>query len=164
MTTALATLGGLFSNQSRRNVERQHIPSAVDSMALAKDSKTARRIAKQQREERLFALLNQPEVLGLIMLFGGIFVANNIPFSKDPEADKFLKAVATTGSVAVSMGHAGVGDMTGLSVATLAGGASLLGSLVDMPDVNLDSGSIPEWIYKLTNPLALFVDPFKAIT
>lgn len=131
MVQALAgSVLGAFGNQSKRVVDRQPIPSAVAVIGAAKDNKTAKRISKEADKERLYALLTQPEVLGLLLTFGGVVAANKIPFSSDPAENDLLQGIMTTASVVMGCGYAGVGDLTSLSLAIAAGGASVLGSLV----------------------------------
>jgi len=153
MTQALAALGGLFGNQSRRTVERQPMPSAIEAMTVAKDTRHLNKIRKQAREERLLSMLNQPEVLGFLMAFGGFYAANNIPFASgvgNEAKNALLQGIASTMAVAMGMGYAGVGDLTGLSVATAAGGASIFGSLLGDVDLN-DSSLGSDW-YKYLFP------------
>jgi len=132
MTTALTTIGGLLGQQSHREVkDRPSVPSAIAVVGSVKDKKTSKRISQQAREERLWALLTQPEVVGMVMTFAGVIAANNIPFSGDEKQNDLLQGIMTTASVAMGLGYAGVGDLTGLAVAVSAGGASVLGSLVE---------------------------------
>jgi len=141
MTQALAALGGLFGNQSRRTVERQPIPSAIEAMTVAKDSKHLNKLRKQAREERLLAMLNQPEVLGYIMAIGGLVIANNIPFSSNAGKNEMLQSIASSASILMGLGHAGVGDFTSLSVAVTTGAALLGTGLIE----NLTEGILPDF-------------------
>jgi len=161
---ALSGILGAFSGQSRNTIaQRPIIPSAIEPMAHAKDRRTANRLSKQAREERLLAILAQPEVMGFLLTFVGMIASNKITFSDDKEKNAFLQAIGTLVSVALGMGYAGVGDLTGLSVAITAGGGSLIGGLIDLPDMDISASNVPEWLYKLTNPLATIIDPIKWI-
>lgn len=137
VTSALTTLAGAFSGQTRRDPpQRAQIPSATGAIAMAKDKKTAKLAAKNAREERIWNLLSQPEVLGWMMTIGGILAVQNIPFNSDRAINEMLQGAATSATVIMGMGHAGVGDLTTSIIAGLAGVASIMEG-VDLPDINL---------------------------
>jgi len=147
MTTALATIGGLLGNQSRRiSAVRPEVPSAIAVVGTSKDAKTSKRISRQAREERLWALLTQPEVIGYMMAIGGLVAVNNIPFSGNEEKNAYLQGLASTMSVLMGLGYAGVGDLASLSIALMAGGGSLFSNIMG------SSGDIGEW-YRYVNPI-----------
>lgn len=132
VTAALSAIGGAFSGQTRREAPaRPIVDSALPAIAAAKDLRTARLIQRAAREERLYNLISQPEVVGIAMVIGGIIAANYLPLSPDPEADALLKGVATTACVTMGLGYAGTGDLTSLSVGLAAGGATLIGEIID---------------------------------
>lgn len=132
MVQAITSALGAFSGQSRREVVQRNKPeSAINAIAAAKDIKTAKLLRKQYKDEQIMNILTQPEVLGIAMVLGGIAAANYIPLSPDPEARAFLKGIATTATVTMGLGYAGVGDLTSLSVGLAAGGGALVGELVD---------------------------------
>lgn len=126
-----AVLGAL-AGQSKRDVarERPQIPSTALALASVDNPKMANKVLKAAREDRLYSILAQPEILGFIMLLAGIALSNNIPFSSDEAENNLLQGIATTASVVLALGYAGVGDLTALSVAVASGGASILGGLV----------------------------------
>jgi len=128
---ALPAIAGAFSNQSRTSamVDRPRVESALPAI-LAADKKKLKKIAREADKERLYNLLTQPEVIGLLITLGGIMASQNLPFSGDPEKNEALKATATTASVLLGLGYAGVGDLTTLIIALGAGGGSLIGSVL----------------------------------
>jgi len=139
MVQAIAgTVLSAFGNQSKRQVERHPMPTSLAVIGTAKDNKTAKRISREADKERLYAILTQPEILGMLLTFGGVILANNIPFSQDKAENDLLQGIMTTASVVMGCGYAGVGDLTSLSLAVSAGGASILSSLVS--DVVDDAG------------------------
>lgn len=149
---ALGSVVGAFAGQSHRErKERVSAESSLPVLLAAKDTRTAKRIREEAREERIFNLLTQPEVLGMLMALGGLIISNQIPFSRDEEKNVFLQAIASVMTVAMGMGYAGVGDLTSLSVGLAAGGGSLLGGLIDLRDIaDIDIGNFWDSI----NPLA----------
>lgn len=126
-----------FGSQSHRQVDRQPMPTALTVIGTVKDNKTAKRISREADKERLYALLSQPEILGLVMTFAGVVMANKIPFSSNEAENDLLQGIMTTASVLIGCGYAGVGDLATLSLAISSGGASVLGSLVG-DDANLN--------------------------
>lgn len=72
------------------------------------------------------ALLTDPQIMGLICVFGGLYAANTIPWSDNPAKRGALSALAGASAVLMGLGRAGVGDLTTLGVATAAGVASAL--------------------------------------
>lgn len=141
---AIPAIAGAFQNQSRKTTDRPVVESAIPGI-LAADKKKLKKIQKEADKERLYNLLMQPEVLGIVITFAGILAAQNIPFSGDPEANEALKATATTASVLLGLGHAGVGDLTTLIIALGAGGGSLLGSIVGDGNGILSSLDPTKW-------------------
>ena len=139
---AASALLGAFSGQSHREpIERPQIQSALPALAQTTNTRTANKIRKEAREERLYNALMQPEVLGFAMALGGLAIANNIPFSSDQDKNTILQAIASTMSVAMGMGYAGVGDLTSLSVALAAGSGSLFGGLLDFDELGNITGT-----------------------
>lgn len=136
IAAALPAVLGAFGNQksSRGTTNRPVVESSLPVLAAA-DKKRLRALKKEADKERLYNLLTQPEVLGLLITLGGITASQNIPFSQDAGADAALKSTATMASVLIGLGYAGVGDLTTLLVAAGAGGGSLFGSLLG--DINL---------------------------
>lgn len=149
---ALGGIGSALSNQSRsRQVSsRPEVQSAIPAI-MAADKKRLKKIEKEAARERLYNLLTQPEVLGLIITLGGMIAAQNIPFSGDPQKNEVLKATATSASVLLGLGYAGVGDLTTLLVAAGAGGGSLVGDLIGGGDRSFLS---------LFGPLGMIADKY----
>jgi len=149
---AAGTLLGALSSQPRKEVPRPVVDSATNALALTSDKKIQKILLKNAREERIYNLLMQPEIMGLAIFFLGLLLANNIPFSKDEQVNNYLQGIATTGSTAIGMGYAGVGDLTSLAVALAAGAASII------PDLNIDLGEGSLGWLKYTNPLFFLLD------
>lgn len=139
---ALPAIAGAFSNQSRsRQPGPRPAPDSALPVLLAADKKKLKKLSKEADKERLYNLITQPEVLGLLITLGGMLASQNIPFSGDHEKNEILKSTATTASVLMGLGYAGVGDLTTLIIALGAGGGSLIGSLVDLGDLGSIGGS-----------------------
>jgi len=155
MVQALAAAGGsllgALTNQSRREVSRGEYIPQLPALAAA-DKQSLSKLRKEADKERLYQFLAQPEIVGFLMAFAGLIASNRIPFSDDEEKNAVLQAIASTMSVAMGMGYAGVGDLTSLSVAIAAGGGSLLGGLIDLPG----GGTGGEW-WKYLNPLTYLI-------
>lgn len=135
-------LSALGSQGSRRSeVTRPTMESALPVIAAA-DKKKLKKILKEADKERLYTLLMQPEVMGLMITLGGIYAANHIPFGSNPAETEALQSIAVTASVLLGLGYAGVGDLTTLIVALGAGGFSLLGG-VGGPGGGFGSSGIP---------------------
>jgi len=119
---------GAFSNQSRSRVDtnRPDFTSSLPALAAA-DKKQFRKLKSVADQERIYQLLMQPEVLGFLMAFGGLIAANRIRFSSDNEANMLLQGVASAMSVGMGSGYAGVGDLTSFALASMAGGATVVG-------------------------------------
>jgi len=123
--SGLSAITGAFRNQPGRNTERPQLASALPAIAAAPDTKRAKQIERAADKERLYNLLSQPEVLGFALTFAGITAAQLIPFSTNRVANEAIQATATSAAVIMGMGYAGVGDLTTLTVAALAGAGSL---------------------------------------
>jgi len=145
----LAPVLSAFGNQTKRQVERPVYQSSLPALAAA-DKKHLAKLRKEASSERFYNLISQPEILGFVMAFGGLLAANNIPFSDDEEKNILLQGIASTLSVAMGMGYAGVGDLTSLSVALAAGAGSLGGSILG------SSGNTGEW-YRYLNPIGFLI-------
>jgi hypothetical protein len=79
------------------------------------------------REERLTNVLMDPQMLGLLTLLGGLYVAQRIPYSEDEVQNNTLKAIATSGVVLASLSRAGLGGWPALAAAGIAGAATTEG-------------------------------------
>jgi len=132
MVQAIASTAlSAFTGQSRREVTRQPMPTALAVIGAAPDNKTAKRISKEADKERIYAFLTQPEVLGYIMAIGGLALVNNIPFSNDQVKNAYIQSLASTMSVLLGLGYAGVGDLTTMLVSLMAGGGSFISGVID---------------------------------
>lgn len=165
ISAALAPLISSFANQNRSGgsagSRRPVTESAIPVMAAA-DKKRLKQIRDEADKERLYNLLVQPEILGMVITLGGIFASNRLSFASNKERNAVLQSVATTASVLLGLGYAGVGDLTTLIIAAGAGGGSLLGSLVgdtsliDLPDLpGLDGGGSifgSRWLWESIAP------------
>lgn len=132
LAAAAPAILGAFNNQGRRHgagQDRPKVDSALPILAAA-EKKKLKKLQKEADREKLYNLLAQPEVLGLVITLGGLFASQVIPFSSDRETNMALQSTAATASVLLGLGHAGVGDLTTLIIAAAAGGGSLLGSLI----------------------------------
>lgn len=137
---ALKPIASAFSNQSRSrsNIDRPKIDSILPVLA-AVDKKKFTKLKKEANNERIYNFLMQPEVLGLAITLGGMYMSNKIRFAKDNIANAALQSTATTTSVLLGLGYAGVGDLTTAAIAVTAGGASLFGPLLgDVGEVTGD--------------------------
>lgn len=152
MTTALASLGsalaGSFSREKSGETQRPKFPEISTAIATVKDRKTRTAMQRQADQERVFALLAQPEVLGLLMTIGGIYLSNNIRFHSNDASNAVLQSTATTASALMGLGYAGVGDLASTIVALTAGGGSLLGNLAEIVGGDLANPDSYGW-----NPL-----------
>lgn len=153
----LAGAGSAFANQGRRQFDRPAFPSVALAMASTQDKKQSKALAKAAREDRILYFLSQPEVIGLLVTIAGIYASQNIPFSKNPVANEGMQSISTMASVLIGLGYAGVGDLTTLLVAAIAGGVSLTDIVPDIdfpdfPDINMPDIDWLDWI-KNINPL-----------
>lgn len=149
-----------LSNQSRRTTERPRVPYQADLIAAAPDNKTRNKIKKAADRDTLLYLLSQPELIGLLVIIAGIYASQHIDFSDSKATNEGLQAIATTSSVLVGLGYAGVGDLTTLLVAGMSGGVSLVDflGLPDLPNVDFIQ------FLKDINPGNLFANLWGKIT
>jgi hypothetical protein len=89
--------------------------------------KLERERRKALSEARALALITDPQIIGLITLLGGLYVAQRIPYSDDETQNNTLKGIATGGVVLMSISRAGVGGWPALVAAGLSGVASTEG-------------------------------------
>lgn len=148
-------LTSAIKNQSHSHGgQRPELPQTTGVLASIPDKKIARIAAKNAKEERLMYLLTQPEIIGLLISLAGIYASQNIKFSSTGAANEGIQAIATMTSVLIGLGYAGVGDLTTMLAAGIAGGVSL-SDIIDMPDINLPDIDWLEWIKSL--------NPFNAL-
>lgn len=126
LTTVGSAAGSALLNQSRKpRVEKPDPVSALPAIAMAPDTKTRNVLRKEADKERLYNFITQPEVLGLAMTIAGIYASQRIKFSDNLITNESIQATATTASILIGLGHAGVGDLTTGIVAGVGGMASL---------------------------------------
>jgi hypothetical protein len=87
--------------------------------------KVERERRKTLEREHMLALLNDPQVVGVLTLLGGLYLAQNIPFSPDEGRNTALKGVATGGVVLASVCRAGLGGWPALAAAGIGGAAGV---------------------------------------
>lgn len=126
IAAAGAALGGLasaFGNQSRGSAgsTAPRSDTSTAALALASSPKMARELRKNARDERMLAVLLDPQVLGLLVTFGGLAAASRIPFHPDPDTNTKVQGLAAAAAVLMGLGRAGVGDLTTLTMAAGAG-------------------------------------------
>lgn len=91
--------------------------------------KLLREQRKAAQEQRLMAIIADPQVLGLVTLLGGLCVAQRLPYSDDETRNDLLRGIATSGVVLAALSRAGLGGWQALVAAGAAGGAG--GGLFD---------------------------------
>jgi len=138
---ALAPILGSWAGKEKPVRTRPVNESVVPAVIAAKDVKTAKLAIKEAEKERLYNLLMQPEVIGMLMTIAGLVASQRIPFSDNEASNEGLQAAMASASVLLGLGHAGVGDMTTSIIAAVAGISSLAINinLPDLPD-------IPDWV------------------
>lgn len=159
---ALSTIGTALGNQSRpmgarREARQDHTTAAIAMMPKGRLSKKAKENADA---ERLLYLFTQPEIIGLLSLFAGLFVSNKIPFSEDPATNELMQSLAIIGTCLISLGNAGVGDLTTTTVALTAGASNFLlnadlGGLIGIgPDTSAeDKVGLLDKFFRFLSPL-----------
>lgn len=132
---AVTALGGLVSNQTRSGGSSgpgPRIDTSTAALAGATDRKQLKILERNARAERQLAVLTDPQVMGLLVTFGGLAAASRLPFHPDPDVNQRVQGVAAAAAVLMGLGRAGVGDLTTTAVAAAAGLA-----------VGSDGGSLP---------------------
>lgn len=142
MVQALATVGAAagsaaraLSQQSKSQRTVEQLPSSTEKIASAQQKKIAELAYKNAREERLLHFIEQPQILGLFMTFAGVLIAQTVKFTDDKFANEIVQSAMTTTSVLMGLGYAGVGDLTTLAVAGMAGIGSLLDIATTLDDL-----------------------------
>jgi hypothetical protein len=90
---------------------------------------------KTRRENRLMDFVTDPQMMGLITLIGGLYVAQRIPYSEDPERNDLVRGVATGGVVLAALSRSGLGGWQALAAAGITTSATVGG---DKPPIQLD--------------------------
>lgn len=167
---ALAMLAGqgiqAVNNQGRAPTAT--LPARVDTSTAAiagiREPKARRAAYRNAREERLMALITDPQVMGALVTVGGMLVATHLPFSEDRITNARLQGVAAAACVLMGLGRAGVGDITtaafaagaGTLVGTSQGLGNVPGTNVGIADLGLAAmpGGIPIVLARLLSNLA----------
>lgn len=157
-TAALATVGALgaaFRGQSRAEREpRPAAPGTSTALILSSPNPRIAKIAlRNAQEERLLHILTQPELIGLATVFGGLFLANKIPFAGQEPQNSAIQSVAATSAVLMGLGHAGVGDLTSLTMATMGGAATFVTGIGGGENGGGWFGNLQDMLDFITNPL-----------
>ncbi len=120
---AIGSVLGAFGSQSHTGAPAYNPRQDTSTLAIATSTtdKRARAARKNADRERLQAILQDPAVLGILSMMAGIYIAQNIPWSGDPIRRDALARVMTASVVLMSLGRAGVGDLTTLTMAGVAG-------------------------------------------
>lgn len=134
----LGALGAVGGSLMGAVSKQTHSPAAAKAprtdtstaaIASAKDPRTARAARSNADAERILALLTDDQLMGLMVLFGGIWAAQKIPWSENEATNAALTATATSAAVLMGLGRAGVGDLTTLMLASGAGIGSVAGEI-----------------------------------
>jgi hypothetical protein len=89
--------------------------------------KLEREKRKTLRDAQMGQMLLDPQLIGLITLLGGLYVAQRIPYSDDETQNNTIRGIATGGVVLMGISRAGVGGWPALVAAGLSGVASTEG-------------------------------------
>jgi hypothetical protein len=139
------SLMGAVSHQGRSPAAAaQKIPrtdTSTAAIAGAKDPRTARMARSNADAERVLALLTDDQLLGLLVVFGGLWAAQKIPWSDNATTNAALTGAASTAAVLMGLGRAGVGDLTTLMLATGAGVGSVSGQISGA--ISAAAGAVP---------------------
>lgn len=141
--SALSGIAGMFSGQGKSAAAvappQPRIDTSTQAIAMARDGHVARTALKNADRERLYAILTDPQVLGLACVLGGVLLSANAQFHPNRSVNGQLRGIAAGSCVLLGLGRAGVGDMTTLSVAALTAGTLGLAGLAE--DIDDGSGS-----------------------
>ena len=120
---ALSAVTSAIGHQTRAAAPgaAARVDTSTSALALAKDRKHFRQLKKNADQERLLAVLTDPQILGLLVTFGGLAAATRIPFHPDPAVNARIQPLAGSAAVLMGLGRAGVGDLTTTAMAAAAG-------------------------------------------
>lgn len=108
-------MGGIASKpQAAGPAGRPDTSTAAIAVA---DPRNRRAAVANAREERLHALLTDPQIMGLLVTIGGVALATNAPFHHNKAVNAQLQALTAAAAVLMGLGRAGVGDLTTLTLA-----------------------------------------------
>lgn len=79
---------------------------------------------KTLQQDRLWAIVSDPQVLGLLVFLGGLYATQHIRFAEDDTRDNALRGIATSGVALISLSRAGLGGWPAVAAAGVAGVAS----------------------------------------
>lgn len=123
----VAGLTSAFGNQSRslaaepQGFAQPRIDTSTAAIVAAADPRTRRAAVRNAREERLYAVLTDPQVMGALVVVVGLLASSRIPFHPDPVTNARIQGVSGAACVLMGLGRAGVGDLTSLVFASGAG-------------------------------------------
>jgi len=124
-TTAL----GAVSQQSRPQASGvRHQDTSTSALALSSTRANLRAARRNAQDERMLAFITDPQVMGLMVTFGGLFAATRIPWSKQPLPNAAMAGTAASAAILMGLGRAGVGDQTTLAIALGGGVAAAAGA------------------------------------
>ena len=146
-TAAISALGGVFANQGRSPASQtpRHVDTSTAAIAGARDKKERKALLKNAREERLVGILTDPQVMGALVVVGGLMASSHLPFHQDPATNARIRGLAGASCVLMGLGRAGVGDLTSIGVAAMA--AAALGLPGGGFDQDGGSGRWPATLY-----------------
>lgn len=156
-------MGGIASKpQAAGPAGRPDTSTAAIAVA---DPRNRRAAVANAREERLHALLTDPQIMGLLVTLGGVALAANTPFHRNKVVNAELQALTAAAAVLMGLGRAGVGDLTTLTLA--AGTAAAVSSeglgegLEDALTTTTSAGvSVGEWLWRALSTGISWLNPF----
>lgn len=144
-------MGGISSKpQAAGPAGRSDTSTAAIAVA---DPRNRRAAVANAREERLHALLSDPQIMGLLVTIGGVALATNAPFHRNKVVNAQLQALTAAAAVLMGLGRAGVGDLTTLTIAAgtaaAVAPAGLGDSLEDALSVITGPGqTVGQWLWQ----------------
>lgn len=104
------------------------------------EQKVERARLRALRPDVASKLLADPQVVGVLTLLGGLYMAQRIPWAEDEGRNDMLRGVATTGVVLMALSRAGIGGWPAVAAAGVAGAATI------ETEKPLVSFQIPDWL------------------
>ena len=96
-------------------------------MAKSEALQLERARSRSLRDQQLMDIVGNPQVLGLVTLLAGLYLAQRIRFAEDDAQNNTLRGVATGGVVLMAVSRAGLSGWPALAAAGLSGVASTEG-------------------------------------
>jgi hypothetical protein len=85
--------------------------------------------ARSKDRENVLRILADPQLLNLVILLGGLWAAQRIPYSDDETRNDLMRGLATSGVVLTALSRAGMSGWPALAAGGIAGSAG--GGLFD---------------------------------